>query len=183
MAHGKIPLTMDTGAEYGLAIAFLNASDAVEDPGAAARWWTAAREGARKTLPLDPDSPKPRFNAELSAELRALHAAAVEAFGPPGSSTGSAMAALSAGLARGSLRLTGAPPTLLFCASDAPGAVLFPLAHAVASLLAAGEKRLRRCANEPCSAYFWDGTKNGSRRWCRLSCMERVRAPRRRLQR
>ena len=109
MAHGKIPLTMDTGAEYGLAIAFLNASDAFEDPVAAARWWTAAREGARKTLPLDPDSPKPRFNAELSAELRALHAAAVEAFGPPGSSTGSAMAAFERGTGPGVAAAHGRP--------------------------------------------------------------------------
>ena len=174
---------MDNGAAYGLAISFLNANGAFDDPVAAARWWAAAREGARETFLLDLDSPKPRFNAELSAELRALHAAAVEAFGSPGASTESAMAALSARLARGSLRLKGAPPALLFCASDGPGAVLFPLAHAVASLLAAGDKRLRRCASEACSAYFWDGTKNGSRRWCRLNCMERVRAPRRRLQR
>jgi hypothetical protein len=175
-------LTMGSRAEYGLAISFLNARAAFDDPVGAARWWASVREHAHGTLLLDPESPKPRFNAELSAELQALQAAAVEAFrasGPPEPVIG----ALSAALARGTLRLTGSPPALVFCASDAPGSVLFPVAHAVASLLAANDERLRRCANQACSAYFWDGTKNGSRRWCRLSCMERVRAPRRRLQR
>jgi predicted RNA-binding Zn ribbon-like protein len=171
---------MDTAGDHSLAIAFLNAKGEFEDPVAAARWW-AAGERAQGTLLLDPHGPKPRFNAELSAELRALQAAALEAFAP-GYSSESAPA-LSAGLARGSLRLRGTPPALVFCASDAAGAVLFPVAHAVASLLAANDERLRRCANDACAAYFWDGTKNRSRRWCGLRCMERVRAPRRRLQR
>jgi predicted RNA-binding Zn ribbon-like protein len=175
-------LGMDTAGGHSLAIAFLNANGAFEDPIGAARWWAAAQEGPRTALLLDPDGPKPRFNAELSAELRALHAAAIEAFGMPGSSTEPAMA-LSAGLARGSLQLKGDPPAMVFCAWDGQGAVLFPVAHAVASLLSARDERLRRCAREACSAYFWDGTKNRSRRWCRLRCMERVRAPRRRLQR
>lgn len=172
---------METPAPHALAIAFLNAGGSFEDPVAAARWWAGARESAPQAFPDDPGRPKPRFDAGLAAEMRALQGAAREAAGE--GALPSAMAALSSGLARGSLRLTGAPPSLIFSASDGPGAVLFPLAHAVATLLAAGDERLRRCASPTCAAYFWDGTKNGSRRWCRLSCMERVRAPRRRLQR
>jgi predicted RNA-binding Zn ribbon-like protein len=174
---------MENAAYHALAIAFLNADGAFEDPVAAARWWAGARDGAAQAFHPDPEGPKPRFDAELAAEMRALHEAALEAAGTGGTASQSAMAAVSSGLARGSLRLRGAPASLVFSASDGPGAVLFPLAHAVATLLCAGNDRLRRCASQTCAAYFWDGTKNGSRRWCRLSCMERVRAPRRRLQR
>jgi predicted RNA-binding Zn ribbon-like protein len=174
---------MENADSHALAIAFLNAAGAFEDPVAAGRWWAGARDGAPEAFLPDPESPKPRFDAGLAAEMRALHGAALEAAGKGVAVPQSAMAAVSSGLARGSLRLTGAPPSLVFSASDGPGAVLFPLAHAVATLLCANGERLRRCASETCAAYFWDGTKNGSRRWCRLSCMERVRAPRRRLQR
>ncbi|HEX5274929.1 MAG TPA: CGNR zinc finger domain-containing protein [Candidatus Rubrimentiphilum sp.] len=169
-------------AEHALAIAFLNAKGAFEDPVAAGRWWAGARDRAQAFL-LAPGSPKPRFDAGLAAELRTLHQAAREAAAGDSVAPEPALAALSGGLARGSLKLTGTPPSLVFSASDGPGAVLFPLAHAVATLLAANDGRLRRCAGKACAAYFWDGTKNGSRRWCRLSCMERARAPRRRLQR
>ena len=172
---------MEQMPAHGLAIAFLNASSAFEDSVAAARWWAQARESAPEMLLMDDESPKPRFNAELTGELRELHLAAKQLFASRDSA--GAAAPLSAGLARGTLRLKGTPPRLVFLASDAQGAVLFPLSHAIASLLAASDKRLRQCANGACSAFFWDGTKNGSRRWCRLSCMERVRAPRRRLQR
>ncbi len=168
---------------HGLAIAFLNTQGAFEDPVSAARWWAAAQDGMPGTLVLDPEVSKPRFDAGLAAEMRSLQEAALEAIVCRDAPGASAMAVLSAGLARGSLRLKGVPPALVFSASDGPGAVLFPLAHAIASLLGAGGQRLRRCAGETCAAFFWDGTKNGSRRWCRLSCMERARAPRRRLQR
>jgi predicted RNA-binding Zn ribbon-like protein len=176
-------LNMEKPSQHALAIAFLNAAGVFEDPVAAARWWAVARDGAPEAFQPDPESPKPRFDAGLAAEMRALHEAALEAAGTGGAASQSAMAVMSSGLARGSLRLAGAPPSLVFSASDGPGAVLFPLAHAVATLLCAGNDRLRRCASPTCAAYFWDGTKNGSRRWCRLSCMERVRAPGRRLQR
>ncbi len=171
---------MDEAAPHALAIAFLNAEGAFDDPVAAARWWAAARESAPHLFLSEPGSPKPRFDAGLAAEMRALHGAARAA--AAADAPQSAAAALGAGLSRGSLRLAGTPLSLMFSASDGPGAVLFPLALSVATLLAAG-KRLRRCAAQTCAAYFWDATKNGSRRWCRLSCMERARAPRRRLQR
>ncbi len=174
---------MENPADHDLALAFLNAESAFEDPVAAARWWAAARDGSRAPFFIDGQTPKPRFDAGLAAEMRTLQAAARDVFAPGAPTIQSAMTVISAGLARGSLRLAGSPASPVFSASDGPGTVLFPLALAVATLLAAGDARLRRCANEACAAYFWDGTKNGSRRWCRLRCMERVRAPRRRLQR
>ena len=57
-------------ANFGLAVAFLNAGSALEEPLAAARWWGAARSSAVSVLPLG--EVKPRFDAALAAELQGL---------------------------------------------------------------------------------------------------------------
>jgi predicted RNA-binding Zn ribbon-like protein len=164
---------------HELGIAFVNAAGAFENPMTAAAWWGSVREAALSRLPLSEDT-KPRFDAALTARLRALQEAASGAISRGASAPD--LAVLSEALACATMQLRGDPPVLVHAVSDGTGAVLFPLAHAVAALLA-DRRRLRTCANAECSAYFWDTTKNGSRRWCRLSCMERARAPRRRLQR
>ena len=161
--------------EHRLAIAFLNGSDAFESPLTAAAWWGAMRETA---LPLHGQG-KPRFDAALAARLRDLRDAASRVLS--GQASGPDLALISGGLSSATMRLEGEPPRLVHAVGDGTGAVLFPLAYAVAALLGDDRRRLRRCAQ--CSAYFWDRTKNGSQRWCRLRCMERARAPRRRLQR
>ena len=161
--------------DYRLGIAFLNAAEAFENPMTAATWWGSVRESA---LPLAGEA-KPRFDSALTERLRALREASARTMSAQ--ATESDLALLSEALASGSLQLHGDPPQLVHAVGDPSGAVLFPLAHAVATLLGADRRRLRTCAH--CSVYFWDRTKNGSQRWCRLSCMERARAPRRRLQR
>lgn len=161
--------------EYQLGIAFLNAAEAFENPMTAATWWGGVRENA---LPLAGEA-KPRFDAALTERLRALRDASARAISAEASPDD--LALLSEALAGASMQLRGDPPALIHAVKDASGAVLFPVAYAVAALLAADRRRLRTCAH--CAAYFWDRTKNGSQRWCRLSCMERARAPRRRLQR
>ena len=174
---------MDLLASQSVAVAFLNARSAFDDPARAAAWWGIVYREATGALPLQA-GPKPRFDLALAEELRSLQAAAAQALDaisqgrqPPESS----MATISTALARGTLGLDTARPVLTYSVTDGAGSVLLPLAHAVSSLLAADLRRLRRCADEQCAAYFWDNTKNRSRRWCRLACMERVRAPRRRL--
>jgi predicted RNA-binding Zn ribbon-like protein len=141
-----------------LAISLLNTARQAPDPLAsalgAARWWASVQDAA-SALPLRPGG-KPRFGAALAAELRHLRdglEAALEGAGEP------------------ELRFTG----------TAADQVLFAVAHAAAALLASERRsRLKRCVRQPCSALFLDETKNGSRRWCSLRCMERARAPRRR---
>lgn len=128
--------------------------DPLETPIGAAKWWASVQEAA-SGMPLRPAG-KPRFDAGLAAELRhlrsALEAAVDEEDGPE-------------------LRFT----------ATAADQVLFTVAHAAAVLLASERrKRLKRCTRDACSAVFLDETKNGSRRWCSLRCMERARAPRRR---
>jgi len=171
---------------HPLAMALLNAREAFKDPIAAAQWWSGAREiDDAEGLPLE-RAPKHRFDASLSADLRTLQGAAtaaVEAIKEGGTPPSDAVTVVSAALSRGSMHLHGNPPALAYSVGDGAGSVLFPLAHALARLIAADLGRLRRCARQPCAVYFWDTTKNASRRWCGLPCMERARAPRRRLRR
>ena len=141
-----------------LAISLLNTArenpDPLETPLGAARWWASAGEAA-SALALRPAG-KPRFDAALTAELRHLRAA------------------LEAALDGAE----GCGPRFMGTASDQ---VLFAVAHAAAALLGSERRsRLKRCARQACAAVFLDETKNGSRRWCSLRCMERARAPRRR---
>jgi predicted RNA-binding Zn ribbon-like protein len=100
---------------------------------------------------------RPRFDASLSAALRQLRAA----------------------LIRG---LAGQNATVRVpFRGDASDAILFEVMH-VARTYFAGKQtaRIRRCGRQACGRYFSDETKNGSKRWCSLRCMERARAPRRR---
>ncbi len=176
---------MERSAAFPLTLEFLNAKDAFEDPLAAAGWWGRVRNGAFGAPPLA-DAPKPRFDASMALELRTLQSAALETLGEVrrgGRPSEAAVAVISGALRRGTMQLHGNPPVVAYSVDEGAGAVLFPLALAITSLIAADLSRLRRCANEPCAAYFWDTTKNGSRRWCGLACMERARAPRRRLRR
>ncbi len=128
--------------------------DPLESALGTARWWAALRRGG-PALPYA--AGKPRFDASLARSLRELRTALI--------------LAVDVG--------TGELP-LLF-RGDGSDAILFPLTYA-ACQAAAGEKlrRLRVCRSRACGRYFLDETKNGSRRWCSLRCMERARAPRRR---
>jgi predicted RNA-binding Zn ribbon-like protein len=181
--HSKVSFIMDLPESLAVGVALLNAGTAFGDPATAAQWWGGVHREAAGVLPLQADS-KPRFDAALTEELRALQAASAQALDaasngrqPPESS----LATISSALARGTLGLDCASPGLTYAVADGAGSVLLPLAYAASNLLTADLRRLRRCADERCAAYFWDNTKNRSRRWCRLACMERVRAPRRRL--
>lgn len=147
-----MPLAMDR-----LVIALLNTGlepvDPLETPLGAARWWSGVR--GRLALPLAQG--KPRFGSSLAAALARL---------------------------RGEIErlLHGREPRLtLAFRGDASDAILFELTHAACIAAADGTlNRIRRCASQPCGRYFLDETKNGSKRWCSLRCMERARAPRRR---
>lgn len=100
---------------------------------------------------------RPRFDAALGGALRAIRAA------------------LEARVAGQEIRL---PRPFRGDDSDA---ILFEVLHAARSAIARGGlARVRRCSLQACGRYFYDETKNGSKRWCSLRCMERARVPRRR---
>lgn len=100
---------------------------------------------------------KPRFDPPLAAALRSLRKT------------------LQATLA-------GRPEPLPLAFRGHPSdAILFEVLHAARAALGEGASRqLGTCTYRGCGRYFLDQTKNKSRRWCSLRCMERARAPRRR---
>jgi predicted RNA-binding Zn ribbon-like protein len=59
-----------------------------------------------------------------------------------------------------------------------PRGIVAPLAEALALLLVEGDpRRVRRCQNEKCGLWFYDVSKNGSRRWCSMArCGNRAKA-------
>lgn len=131
----------------------LEASDPLETPLGVVRWWASTpRTAARPLL-----EGKPRFDSGLAAALRGLRSD-LEA-----------------------LVVNASPGVRLPFRGDASDALLFDVAYATRAAVADGTlKRIRRCCGGACGRYFLDETKNGSRRWCSLRCMERARAPRRR---
>ena len=76
------------------------------------------------------------------------------------------------------LRQGGGYVTRLEPASESPLQLLVPVAESAAWLLEHGEPSLvRRCAGHDCVLYFYDTTKNRSRRWCSMDgCGSRAKA-------
>ncbi|HEY7877053.1 MAG TPA: CGNR zinc finger domain-containing protein [Gemmatimonadaceae bacterium] len=65
---------------------------------------------------------------------------------------------------------------------DAFAGLMIPVVESAADALVLGElSRVRRCADQRCPRVFFDGTKNGRRRWCDMSaCGNRAKAARHR---
>jgi predicted RNA-binding Zn ribbon-like protein len=58
-----------------------------------------------------------------------------------------------------------------------PHQLIVPLAQSAADLLCNGDLSLvKRCANPPCSLFFYDTSKNHTRRWCSMdTCGSRMK--------
>src|SRR5215207_1622778 len=65
---------------------------------------------------------------------------------------------------------------------DAFAGLMIPVVESAADALVLGElARIRRCADGRCPRVFYDGTKNGRRRWCHMAtCGNRAKAARHR---
>ena len=68
---------------------------------------------------------------------------------------------------------------------DAFAGLMIPVVESAADALVIGElARIRRCADGRCPRVFFDGTKNGRRRWCDMAtCGNRAKAARHRVRR
>ena len=66
---------------------------------------------------------------------------------------------------------------------DAFAGLMIPVVESAADALVIGElARIRRCADGRCPRVFYDGTKNGRRRWCDMAtCGNRAKAARHRV--
>ncbi len=89
----------------------------------------------------------------------------------------------SAGTRRVELRLDGGFVRSFVPTGDAFAGLMIPVVESAADALVAGELlRVRRCADPRCLRVFFDGTKNGRRRWCDMAtCGNRAKAARHRL--
>ncbi|MDQ6827742.1 MAG: CGNR zinc finger domain-containing protein [Gemmatimonadota bacterium] len=89
----------------------------------------------------------------------------------------------SAGTRRVELRTDGGFVRSFVPTGDAFAGLMIPVVESAADALVAGELlRVRRCADPRCMRVFFDGTKNGRRRWCDMAtCGNRAKAARHRL--
>jgi predicted RNA-binding Zn ribbon-like protein len=88
----------------------------------------------------------------------------------------------SAGIRRVDLRADGTFVRAFVPVGDAFAGLMIPIVESAADALILGElHRVRRCADARCLRVFYDGTKNGRRRWCDMAtCGNRAKAARHR---
>lgn len=86
----------------------------------------------------------------------------------------------SAGTRRLDGRADGAFVRSFVPVGDAFAGLMIPIVESAADALVLREiTRVRRCADPRCSRVFFDGTKNGRRRWCDMAtCGNRAKAAR-----
>lgn len=91
----------------------------------------------------------------------------------------------SAGTRRVERRSDGTYVRTFVPVGDAFAGLMIPVVESAADALILGElSRVRRCADARCARMFYDGTKNGRRRWCDMStCGNRAKAARHRARR
>ena len=89
----------------------------------------------------------------------------------------------SAGTRRLEQRADGTYARAFVPVGDAFAGLMIPIVESAADALILGElPRVRRCADGRCARVFYDGTKNGRRRWCDMAtCGNRAKAARHRL--
>jgi predicted RNA-binding Zn ribbon-like protein len=88
----------------------------------------------------------------------------------------------SAGTRRVEPRSDGGFVRNFVAAGDVFAGLLIPLIESAADALVSGElPRVRRCADPRCARVFYDGSRNGKRRWCDMkTCGNRAKAARHR---
>jgi predicted RNA-binding Zn ribbon-like protein len=88
----------------------------------------------------------------------------------------------SAGTRRVERRSDGTYARTFVPVGDAFAGLMIPIVESAADALILGElPRVRRCADSRCARVFYDGTKNGRRRWCDMAtCGNRAKAARHR---
>jgi predicted RNA-binding Zn ribbon-like protein len=88
----------------------------------------------------------------------------------------------SAGTRRVERRADGTYARTFVPVGDAFAGLMIPIVESAADALILGElSRVRRCADARCVRVFYDGTKNGRRRWCDMAtCGNRAKAARHR---
>jgi predicted RNA-binding Zn ribbon-like protein len=114
----------------------------------------------------------------VMARVHALRSAMrriVEAFVEARSAPDKDVAAINAYLRRVAVHeelvaIDGGFASVRHATTDAPDVLLYFVAEAARELFTRKHAHaIRRCANEECTHYFYDASKNGTRRWCSMA--------------
>ena len=157
-------------------------------------WLTAARilDAERATAMLRRAQQQPTGSgAALHEAIRlrtVLRALAERGEAPQERATQAAIAEInrilgrSAGTRRVEPRSDGGFVRNFMTAGDVFAGLVIPMVESAADALVGGElNRVRRCADRRCSRVFYDGSRNGKRRWCDMkTCGNRAKAARHR---
>jgi predicted RNA-binding Zn ribbon-like protein len=184
---------------------FVNSDDATQARGEARAdalgsfdrfvgWLSAARvlDGERATAMLRRAQQQPTGSSAALHEARRLRnvlRALAERGGAPGErATQTAIAEInrilgrSAGTRRVEPRSDGGFVRNFVTTGDVFAGLMIPIIESAADALVSGElQRVRRCADPRCARVFYDGSRNGKRRWCDMkTCGNRAKAARHR---
>jgi predicted RNA-binding Zn ribbon-like protein len=157
-------------------------------------WLSAARvlDGERATAMLRRAQQQPTGSSATLHEARrlrnVLRALAERGDAPHERATLTAIAEInrilgrSAGTRRVEPRTDGGFVRNFVAAGDVFAGLMIPIIESAADGLVSGElQRVRRCADPRCGRVFYDGSRNGRRRWCDMkTCGNRAKAARHR---
>jgi predicted RNA-binding Zn ribbon-like protein len=152
------------------------------------RWWQEAcrhqmyMEDVRAEGDGEPVFDAALFDAlkTLRAVLRHIFSACVEGAPPPQADLHVLNDVLQMGYHWLEYTQDGSIQDVYRTRGNKNGEVLLPIALSARRLLCGGDrKRLHKCDSERCILFFYDTTRNRTRRWCSLGCMERVRSAQR----
>lgn len=167
-----------------LALDFINtlrnrdgeATDGLGSPGALLEWLRQARVAGPEVLArLGVSPPEARLLLDEALRLRRAVLTVVTRFARGAPVTTSDLGPVNRVLAacRSARRIEAREGTYAVHETffpEGPRGVLAPVAAATAHLLAEGEApRVRQCAHPRCSLWFYDTSRNGSRRWCSMA--------------
>ena len=184
---------------------FVNSDDATHARGEARRdavetfdgfvsWLSAARvlDDERATAMLRRAQQQPTGSSAALHEARrlrnVLRALAERGDAPQERATQTAISEInrilgrSAGSRRVEPRSDGGFVRNFVTAGDVFAGLMIPIIESAADALVSGElQRVRKCADPRCSRVFYDGSRNGKRRWCDMkTCGNRAKAARHR---
>lgn len=184
---------------------FVNSDDAMHARGEARRdavetfdgfvsWLSAARvlDEERATAMIRRAQQQPTGSSAALHEARrlrnVLRALAERGDAPQERATQTAISEInrilgrSAGSRRVEPRSDGGFVRNFVTAGDVFAGLMIPIIESAADALVSGElQRVRKCADPRCSRVFYDGSRNGKRRWCDMkTCGNRAKAARHR---
>lgn len=140
-------------------------------------WWNAALDHYQLDAPEQVQIAPATFDRarSLRSALRRIFTAVVE----QSEVADEDLDLLNEILSSGHTRLVATPGHrfALHQVSDEDSVILLTIAQSAAWLLTECERqRLHKCRNERCVLMFLDTTKNASRVWCSIECMNRARS-------